>query len=66
VGAEIPPGTYVNSDPANCSWERLSNFRGMGLQSNDLIEYQIAAQVTIHAGDAGFHSDCNGVWTKIG
>ena len=63
VGVEVPPGTYLATQPLSCYWERLSNFSG---DFGSILDNGLNGAVTIFPGDVGFSSSRCGIWTKVG
>nr|MDJ0925850.1 S-layer homology domain-containing protein [Acidimicrobiia bacterium] len=65
VPAQVPPGTYRNSDSSNfCEWKRLSGFGG---GDADVIEDWLTQEidiVTIAPTDVGFSSEDCGTWSS--
>jgi hypothetical protein len=62
VGVDIAAGRYRNSGGDLCYWERLSDFSGEGIITNDLTDGPTI--MTIKASDKGFSSTDCGTWTR--
>jgi hypothetical protein len=65
LGTDVAPGTWVAPGGPNCYWERLAGFSG---DFSQIIANNFGGGqqiVSIGPGDAGFHSESCGTWTKI-
>jgi len=64
INDEMTPGLWQASKPADCYWERTSDFSG-GLDS--IIANEISGGIVqIEPTDVGFSSSRCGTWTKVG
>ena len=64
INDEMAPGLWQASKPADCYWERISDFSG-GFDS--IIANEIEGGIVqIEPTDVGFSSSRCGTWTKVG